>query len=231
MSAGMDRLHHAFFPRAWHLGRYSHCSPGRRLRSSSTPAAVAVPAGVERELCLLQSSPKQWSAAMSDILPTAARVSDPGLRALYRQESRWQAWLDVEVALAKAQEELGIIPQVPRPPSARRHDSRSSIAIASTRASHARATLSCNLCGSCHGSLVSPTAAGCTGGPPLRTSPRPAIYWSSARRTASSSGSSAASLAPWRSWPSAAPRWLCLAERTANTRCRRPWLQGRRLDR
>ena len=48
---------------------------------------------------------------MSDTLPTATRVSDPGLRTLYRQESRWQAWLDVEVALAKAQEELGILPQ------------------------------------------------------------------------------------------------------------------------
>ncbi len=47
---------------------------------------------------------------MSDSLPTAARVSDPGLRALYSQESRWQAWLDVEVALAKAEAELGIIP-------------------------------------------------------------------------------------------------------------------------
>ncbi len=47
---------------------------------------------------------------MTDALPTATRVSDPGLRALYSQESRWQAWIDVEVALAKAQEELGIIP-------------------------------------------------------------------------------------------------------------------------
>ena len=47
---------------------------------------------------------------MSDELPTAARVSDPGLRALYRLENRWQAWLDVEAALAKAQEELAIIP-------------------------------------------------------------------------------------------------------------------------
>src|SRR5271166_1269592 len=46
---------------------------------------------------------------MSD-LPTAARVSDPGIRALYRLENRWQAWLDVEVALARAQAELGIIP-------------------------------------------------------------------------------------------------------------------------
>src|SRR6201982_2635124 len=47
---------------------------------------------------------------MSDALPTAARVSDPGIRALYRLENRWQAWLDVEAALAKAQEELGTIP-------------------------------------------------------------------------------------------------------------------------
>jgi 3-carboxy-cis,cis-muconate cycloisomerase len=48
---------------------------------------------------------------LSDELPTAARVSDPGIRALYRQESRWQAWLDVEAALARAQAELGMIPQ------------------------------------------------------------------------------------------------------------------------
>jgi 3-carboxy-cis,cis-muconate cycloisomerase len=47
---------------------------------------------------------------MSDTLPTATRVSDPGIRALYRLENRWQAWLDVEVALARAQAELHIIP-------------------------------------------------------------------------------------------------------------------------
>jgi adenylosuccinate lyase len=47
---------------------------------------------------------------MSDELPTAARVADPGIRALYRIENRWQAWLDVEVALARAQAELGIVP-------------------------------------------------------------------------------------------------------------------------
>src|SRR3984957_15793773 len=47
---------------------------------------------------------------MSDTLPTATRVSDPGIRALYRLENRWQAWLDVEAALARAQGELGIIP-------------------------------------------------------------------------------------------------------------------------
>jgi adenylosuccinate lyase len=48
---------------------------------------------------------------MSDTLPTATRVADPGIRALYRLENRWQAWLDVEAALAKAQAELGIIPK------------------------------------------------------------------------------------------------------------------------
>src|SRR5437016_6802134 len=47
---------------------------------------------------------------MSDELPTAARVSDSGIRALYRLENRWQAWLDVEAALAQAQDELDIIP-------------------------------------------------------------------------------------------------------------------------
>jgi 3-carboxy-cis,cis-muconate cycloisomerase len=50
---------------------------------------------------------------MSD-LPTASRVSDPGLRALFRLDSRWQAWLDVEAALAVAQAELGIIPAAAR---------------------------------------------------------------------------------------------------------------------
>ena len=48
---------------------------------------------------------------MSDQLPTATRVSDPGIRALYRLENRWQSWLDVEVALARSQAELGIIPR------------------------------------------------------------------------------------------------------------------------
>ncbi len=47
---------------------------------------------------------------MSDTLPTATRVADPGIRALYKLESRWQAWLDVEAALARAQAALGIIP-------------------------------------------------------------------------------------------------------------------------
>jgi 3-carboxy-cis,cis-muconate cycloisomerase len=50
-------------------------------------------------------------SASNDTLPTATRVADPGIRALYRQENRWQAWLDVEVALARAQAELGIIPK------------------------------------------------------------------------------------------------------------------------
>ncbi|MDP9458871.1 MAG: adenylosuccinate lyase family protein [Actinomycetota bacterium] len=41
---------------------------------------------------------------------TSGRVPDPGIRQLYRLESRWQTWLDVEAALAQAQAELGIVP-------------------------------------------------------------------------------------------------------------------------
>jgi 3-carboxy-cis,cis-muconate cycloisomerase len=82
------------------------------------------PLGLDREI-VIASTPERPQAAsrtstiaiqhwekarMSDQLPTAARVSDPGIRALFRQENRWQAWLDVEAALARAQAELGIIP-------------------------------------------------------------------------------------------------------------------------
>ena len=42
--------------------------------------------------------------------PTAFRVGDPGIRDIFGEASRLQAWLDVEVALAQAQAELGIIP-------------------------------------------------------------------------------------------------------------------------
>jgi adenylosuccinate lyase len=42
--------------------------------------------------------------------PTSLRILDPGIRSLFTLESRWQAWLDVEVALAWAEAELGVIP-------------------------------------------------------------------------------------------------------------------------
>ena len=42
--------------------------------------------------------------------PTNLRVRDPGIRALFEREARWQAWLDVEVALAQAEAEAGMIP-------------------------------------------------------------------------------------------------------------------------
>jgi 3-carboxy-cis,cis-muconate cycloisomerase len=41
---------------------------------------------------------------------TSLRVAEPGIRALFTQDSQWQAWLDVEVALAHAEAELGMIP-------------------------------------------------------------------------------------------------------------------------
>ena len=41
--------------------------------------------------------------------PTASRVGDPGVGELFSEASRFQSWLDVEVALAQAQAELGVI--------------------------------------------------------------------------------------------------------------------------
>lgn len=43
--------------------------------------------------------------------PTSMRVQDPGIRELFSEESRFQAWLDVESALALAQGEMGVIPR------------------------------------------------------------------------------------------------------------------------
>ena len=43
--------------------------------------------------------------------PTALRVPDPGISGLFSTDARWQAWLDVEAALALAEAELGMIPE------------------------------------------------------------------------------------------------------------------------
>lgn len=44
-------------------------------------------------------------------LATELRVPDPGIRALFARDARWQAWLDVEAALAAAEADLGIVPR------------------------------------------------------------------------------------------------------------------------
>lgn len=41
---------------------------------------------------------------------TTESVPDAGIRELFLLETRWQAWLDVEVALARAEAELGMVP-------------------------------------------------------------------------------------------------------------------------
>jgi 3-carboxy-cis,cis-muconate cycloisomerase len=41
---------------------------------------------------------------------TAGRVPDAGVQQLLTTEARWQAWLDVEAALARAEAELGMVP-------------------------------------------------------------------------------------------------------------------------
>ena len=47
---------------------------------------------------------------MQNSNPTSLRVPDPGISALFEQDARWQAWLCVEAALAKAEAELCMIP-------------------------------------------------------------------------------------------------------------------------
>jgi 3-carboxy-cis,cis-muconate cycloisomerase len=47
---------------------------------------------------------------LESIKSTEDRVGDPGIRALYTLEARWQQWLDVEAALARAQARVGIVP-------------------------------------------------------------------------------------------------------------------------
>ncbi len=42
--------------------------------------------------------------------PTPGGAERSGIRALFSQEARWQAWLDIEAALALTQAELGMIP-------------------------------------------------------------------------------------------------------------------------
>src|SRR5689334_745319 len=43
--------------------------------------------------------------------PTSLRIDDPGVRALFTEAARFQSWLDVEAALARAQAELDNIPE------------------------------------------------------------------------------------------------------------------------
>jgi 3-carboxy-cis,cis-muconate cycloisomerase len=57
--------------------------------------------------------------------PTAYRIPDPGIRTLFTEASRYQAWLDVEAALAQAQAELGIIP----PPAAEEITRKAQLAL------------------------------------------------------------------------------------------------------
>src|SRR6185369_1654110 len=52
--------------------------------------------------------PPRWLSMLEE--PTSLRIEDPGVRALFTEQARWQSWLDVEAALAQAQAELEIIP-------------------------------------------------------------------------------------------------------------------------
>jgi 3-carboxy-cis,cis-muconate cycloisomerase len=52
----------------------------------------------------------EWGVAMLDEA-MAFRLPDPGVRALYTRDARWQLFLDVEAALAQAQADVGVVPQ------------------------------------------------------------------------------------------------------------------------
>ncbi len=68
---------------------------------------------------------------------TAFRAKDPGIRALFSEESRLKSWLDVEVALAQAQAELGVIPKDAAAEITRKAD-LSNIDLDAVRAGQAR---------------------------------------------------------------------------------------------
>jgi 3-carboxy-cis,cis-muconate cycloisomerase len=63
----------------------------------------------EADPTIPSASKKKGSNAMAHS-PTATRLPDAGVSALFTTDARWQAWLDVEAALAKAQAEIGMIP-------------------------------------------------------------------------------------------------------------------------
>src|SRR5436190_22821534 len=107
----------ALFIRIPGAGAISSCGTTARrctAPAASTTATRSVTCAARRWPATCRRSsrrPRRKYDSMSDELPTAAQVADPGIRALYKQENRWQARLDVEVALARAQAELGIIPK------------------------------------------------------------------------------------------------------------------------
>ena len=160
---------------------------------------------------------------MSDELPTASRIADPGMRALYKLENRWQAWLDVEVALARAQAELGIIPAEAAEPIARAARlellDRARIDEGFARTGHTIVPLVWELCARRRRAAWRLGALG-RDDAEHHADRRPAGAAPGAR--ASSCGRSATR---WRRWPispSAAPTCRLPAARTASTRCRRP---------
>ncbi len=125
---------------------------------------------------------------MDDDTPKGARMPDAGIRNLYTLENRWQAWLDVEVALARAQADLGIVPkecaeQIARHAKLELLD-RARIDEADKRTGHTIVPLVWEL-----SRVVGEPAGGCIGARPRRTSCRPATSWCCGKRIPFSSNS------------------------------------------
>jgi hypothetical protein len=135
--------------------------------------------------------------------PTALRVPDPGVRALFTEASRWQAWLDVEAALARAEAELGVIPAHAAAEIVARARlellDREAIRAGLERTGHALVPLIWELDRVCEGDA----AATSTGARPRRTSRRPGCCCLSAGHTIPSCGCLPAHCARLPIWPSA----------------------------
>src|SRR5260370_36018431 len=77
--------------------------------SSPTSLSAAWPLANRGSSCVLgplrvrSAETSEGTKPMSDELPTAARVSDPGIRALYRLEKRWYAWPPALTGAAKGE--------------------------------------------------------------------------------------------------------------------------------
>ena len=164
--------------------------------------------------------------------PTAYRIEDPGVQALFAESSRYQAWLDVEAALAQAQAELGIIP-----PSAAEEITRKAhlsllnldnIRAGLARTGHSLVPLIWELDRVCDEWCAGAT---CTGAPRRRTSRKPASCCYCGARMTFSSHNSPPSYTPWPIWPSAPKTCCCRGAPMANMPYRRRSVQGGGLDR
>ena len=163
--------------------------------------------------------------------PTAYRIVDPGIRALLTEASRFQAWLDVEAALAQAQAELGIIPSRPLRKLRAKRNSPSWTWTPSGVAWRGPDIRSCRSSGNSIGCVRAMLVAMYTGGRRRRTSPRRACCCCYGKRMTFFSSNWRPCWTFWPIWPSAQSRCSFRAHAWPACRPGHVWLQSGYLDR